>query len=513
MLKSVVGLYVASGKAVIVSMWDLSKNFDRENLMDCMNELYKSGVKGKLYRLLYNMNKNTRICVQTPVGVTEEEDTGEGVGQGTLEGAIVSAVNLDSGVNEFFHDSEYEISYGKVPLQPILYQDDVARMSLDLESAQMGNNKMEAMAETKLLNYNLDKSCFLLVGKEKARNVMQQQLNSQPLTLCGQNMKQETSAKYLGEWISCHGLSDSVDVTVKKRKGLTTLAIYEIRAVIEDCRSWVCGGLKAGIDIWELAVLPKLLFNSGCWMDISKNTIQELEELQLKFYRCLFAVGSGCPIPSLYWETGGILIKNRILHSKLLLLHHVATLGEDTLAREIFEVQQELNLPGLHLECRNFLVKTGVTDIKNFTSTQWKKFVKTEVLKANMVDILNQMRKPYKKISHSDHVQEEFQLQPYLETLSIPDARLKFKLKTGMTPTVRMNFPSDTDFARKLWTCPGCSDDKAEYATVEGMRDTQAHILSCPGYEDLREDKDLSSDKDLVGYFRLVMNRRLDTVD
>ena len=82
-----------------------------------------------------------------------------------------------------------------------------------------------------------------------------------------------------------------------------------------------------------------------------------------------------------------------------------------------------------------------------------------------------------------------------------------------MTPTVRMNFPSDTDFARKLWTCPGCSDEKAEYATVEGMRDTQAHILSCPRYEDLREDKDLSSDKDLVGYFRLVMNRRLDTVD
>ena len=66
-LKSVVGLYVASGKAVIVSMWDLSKFFDRENLMDCMNELYKSGIKGKLYRLLYNMNKNTRICVQTPV--------------------------------------------------------------------------------------------------------------------------------------------------------------------------------------------------------------------------------------------------------------------------------------------------------------------------------------------------------------------------------------------------------------------------------------------------------------
>ena len=48
---------------------------------------------------------------------------------------------------------------------------------------------------------------------------------------------------------------------------------------------------------------------------------------------------------------------------------------------------------------------------------------------------------------------------------------------------------------------------------MEGMRDTQTHILTCPGYADLREDKDLSSDKDLVGYFRLVMKERLDSVD
>ena len=48
--------------------------------------------------------------------------------------ALVSAVNLDSGVNEHFRDSEYEVSYGNVTLRHILFQDDVARLSLDLES-------------------------------------------------------------------------------------------------------------------------------------------------------------------------------------------------------------------------------------------------------------------------------------------------------------------------------------------------------------------------------------------
>ena len=78
----------------------------------------------------------------------------------------------------------------------------------------------------------------------------------------------------------------------------------------------MCEGLSAGLDIWELAVLPKLLYNSECWMDISSDTLKEIEDIQLTFYRCLLAVGSGCPLPSLYWETGGTLMKYRILKKK-----------------------------------------------------------------------------------------------------------------------------------------------------------------------------------------------------
>ena len=189
------------------------------------------------------MNKKIRISVQTPVGITHEENTGEGVGQGTLEGAIVSAVNLDTGVSEFFHNSEHEVGYGNVVINPLLYQDDVARLSLDLKSVQIGNDKMEAVAERKLLNYNLEKSCFTVIGSKKTRAKMQQEVKECPVLLCGAEMKQEDNVKYLGDWISGFGLSDSVDVTIKKRKGLVSLSIYEIRAVIEDCRSMVCCGL------------------------------------------------------------------------------------------------------------------------------------------------------------------------------------------------------------------------------------------------------------------------------
>ena len=512
-LKSVISLYMELGKPIILSMWDVSKCFDRESLKDCMNELYKSKVQGKLYRLLYEMNKNTKISVQTPVGLTDECDTGEGVGQGTLEGAIVSAVNLDSGVNDFFHDSEYEVNYGGVDLQPLLFQDDVARLSADLAAVQMGNNKMETLAETKLLNYNLEKSCFIVIGNKKTRKEVEEQIQQSPIYLCGDKMKQEDKAKYLGDWLSSFGLADSVSATVMKRKGLAVHSIHEIRAVVDDCRSLVCGGLEAGLDIWEMAVLPMLLYNSSCWMEISPQTIQDLEGIQRQFYRCLFAVGSGCPIPCLYWETGGMMMHLRILQSKLLFLHHLVTLPDESLAKEVYVVQQRLALPGLVHECQEFLVKFGITTVVKYTKKQWKTLVKTKILQMNKDAIIEQSL-PYKKINFKNCADEKFERRDYIKTLNISDARLKFKIQAKMTPTIQMNFQSDAEFASNLWTCSGCKDmDNAIGDKVVGNRDTQQHVMVCPGYAEYRENKNLDDDGHLVKYFQQVINQRLESDD
>ena len=215
----------------------------------------------------------------------------------------------------------------------------------------------------------------------------------------------------------------------------------------------------------------------------------------LDFYRCLLAVGSGCPIPSLYWETGGFMMKYRILQAKLLLLHHIATLPGDSLAREMYEVQKDFRFPGLLLECEDFLTDEGVLNLENYTPFQWKNLVKTKIYKFNRSEILEQM-KPLKKISYKEHISEKCQLQPYMTKLNIAETRLKFKLKTRMTPTVRMNFQSDPEFASKLWTCPGCTAQSHKVQEkVEGLRDTQAHILTCAGYAQFREHKDLTDDK------------------
>ena len=154
--------------------------FYSESLLDCLSELYKSQIKGKLYRLIFRLNENINITVKTPVGDSDSEDTGMNVGQGTADGATISSVNLDNGVKEAFDDVTLIASDGestedntnkeyKDMQHPVLFQDDLAKVSKSIDEAQRANNKMVDMMESKVLDFNLTKSCVIVMGEDKAR--------------------------------------------------------------------------------------------------------------------------------------------------------------------------------------------------------------------------------------------------------------------------------------------------------------------------------------------------------
>ena len=71
-------------------------------------------------------------------------------------------------------------------------------------------------------------------------------------------------------------------------------------------------------------------------------------------------------------------------------------------------------------------------------------------------------------------------------------------------PYIKMNFPSDKWYASDSWSCDNC-----KLTNVEKPKDTQEHVLVCSADENLRQGKNLSEDKDLVDYFRQVLNHRM----
>ena len=195
----------------------------------------------------------------------------------------------------------------------------------------------------------------------------------------------------------------------------------------------------------------------------------------------------------------------RILQKKLLFLHHLQNLPPSALASEVFAIQTENGLPGIFNECREFLAKFEIYNLKQYSKFQFKNLVKKKIFELNKSKLLElAQNKKYKKVDFSDLAENDFNLKPYFKNLKIADSKLKFKLVSKMVPYIKMNFTSDKRYASESWLCDSCKG-----TNVEKPKDTQEHVLVCSAYENLRQGKNLSDDKDIVEYFRQVLNHRM----
>ena len=221
---------------------------------------------------------------------------------------------------------------------PVLFQDDIGKASKTIEEAQLANDRMEELMESKLLDFNLDKSCCIVIGDKSARMKILKKLKQQPLKLNGKMMKIVDSEKYLGEILSTN-LTQSVHETVTRRVGLANHSVFEIRAVVDDAKAEAVGRLSVGFNILETAVIPAFLHSSEVWVKMKMKTIKLMEKIQLKYLRLVTGVGTGCPKPILYYHTGTLIMFNGILLRKILFLYHVTTLSPSCLARSVYDTQ------------------------------------------------------------------------------------------------------------------------------------------------------------------------------
>ena len=92
----------------------------------------------RCYRLWYLLNKGLKISIMTGAGTTEPVEVEGVVGQGTSGASLVSQLNIENGVNSYFHGSSVKSFYGTVRLQPILFMDDCMRLADGVREAQAG---------------------------------------------------------------------------------------------------------------------------------------------------------------------------------------------------------------------------------------------------------------------------------------------------------------------------------------------------------------------------------------
>ena len=243
--------------------------------------------------------------------------------------------------------------------------------------------------------------------------------------------------------------------------------------------------------LWEGAIVPSLLHSAGTWIGNSKETDTLCEEIQLLFWRTAFQVPIGTPKAMLRTMSTSMKMKQRIWKMKLLLAKKLMS-QERSLAKEIYEEQLKNDWPGLSVEVKEICREIGVHNLNE------KDVSKEELEDAIYFHNYKEMKlevSSYKKLEaiKNDDFRE---LPDFMNDKSIDNARMGFRIKSGMVNKIKMNYKGS--YKNNL-TCEKCES---------GENETQCHAMVCSGWAEQRDGLDLTKMSDMIVFFRRLLEEK-----
>ena len=167
------------------------------------------------------------------------------------------------------------------------------------------------------------------------------------------------------------------------------------------------------------------------------------------------------------------------------------------MARRVWEDQRSFRWPGLSREVREICNKLGLEDAN--TTRMSKKEYRRHITTMCHLENEKRLRKAMENKDKCAIILEDgYGRKPYVSEGRPGQVREVFATRVHMLP-IAGNFSHDRRFARTDWQC----------RCMEAREDEEHLRSSCDLYSDIREQYgDLSSEEELVSFFRAVLKRR-----
>ena len=466
-LKSWIKLKDKKKEPAVFCLYDLSKFFDRESLLDvCYNLHHKANIDDKSYRMWFKLNNTTKISVKTSVGESNKAPVPDTVAQGSFGAALASSMNLGCSIDDTFGE-ENTASFGNVDLNCLILQDDISKMNDSLKQAREGCSKIDKTLQEKLLKVNYDKSCVMIIGKDKCRKKLEKEVEENPIKMGQATIQISAQEKYLGDYIDNRGNSMSIEVTIKDRIRKLHSVVEEI---IEVSNHRMMRGLRnsnLAFKQYEAKIIPALLNNCESWIDISKNHIKLLQGFQDKFIRKVLHLPHTTPKAMLNWDVGLWPMAERIKLRKLVCVSKILQKPDSNIAKQVLKQENEAGIEGLMHECREICSEINLPSVEecNLTKGQIKSSLE-ELIKNNAKKEVENCKKI------SDRMSENPQDNSYLDRMGLTYSRVWIRHRCRMIKDVKMNF-------KRSWknnlTCRFCNQEDESQEHLETVCTEVSH--------------------------------------
>ena len=416
LLRAAIDHYVNMKKPLFVTAYDYEQAFDSLWMEDCILALKDLGVSQEMLQLIFSLNKNAKVVVQTPHGLTTEFTTDPIVKQGTVLGSILcsSSTGEYCGVN-------VGVAVGTMILASLLYVDDIIDLSLNTDECLKAHENALTFSNKKKLSLSGSK-CFNMVINQNEENLpVDMEIDEEKKVVVAEEIV------YLGDVFDVKGSNNGL-IHDRVRRG--TKASISIQSLLAETD---VGKHKISVSLllYGVLFLSTVLFNSQTWSNLKKKDIEALPTLQLKFLKKIVDVARSTCNAFTFLELGVLPIEHEIRKRQLMYLHRILQLEHDDPVVQMFHNIVDLHKCGesnwwtdVKHSMEKYNIDTPLDEIAAMSKERFRVIVNTSVKKLALRELVDEV-KTKKKTKHL--IYTELQTQSYLLNFYPTQARTIFK--------------------------------------------------------------------------------------
>ena len=263
--------------------------------------------------------------------------------------------------------------------------------------------------------------------------------------------------KYLGIWINEKGNCMLHIEKVEKKLNGMVIKLKGIASNYNVGSSYIRMRMK----MYEVCIVPSLLYNLEAWNKVNKGELRKLEQLQGKALRGLLDLPKTTPYMGILCELGMWTMEKRLEYRKVMLYQNIMNSNEERLSKRIIREQKESRIDNSFYSNTEGISTKYNIDINKVTEmkkSELKKKIKEEINKSMLEEIIENKR-TMKKLRFVDT--STFSCKRYINELDGEDSKFILKTRLNMLE-IYGNYKGNKNLNQ---ICPHCksNDDDTEH--------------------------------------------------
>ena len=374
-LRTIIDVTIKQKRPTYLTFYDVSKAYDHVDNEDLLNIMWENGLRGKSWRILYNLNNNLIAQIKTKYGTTRVVDMAVGGKQGSrLTGRMFSKM-MDL-LEDEIRPANTEFKINDLSIATLLWVDDVVSCTEGSNNQHKVLQIINEFAVKHKLQWGSEKCQVMKVGKHPDE--------TDEWTLGNMTIHKTDAYKYLGDIVTADGKNEK---NIENRKNKITAATIGINTIAS---SDVLRQIETAVilELHEKVNIPALLTNAEAWT-LSKGEKTEIERAEIQSLKYLFDLPAHTPTPGIIFSFGVPYTIHRIDQKRFLYLHHILSQDDNTWTKMALNQLNNLNLgwaKSVNEALVDYNLHTEYATIRQMTTRQWTRIVKEKV------DIKNKRR-------------------------------------------------------------------------------------------------------------------------